>query len=40
MVSREMNAQIAAALVGILLLFTLPMALDIPIDSTTKSLSF
>lgn len=37
MVSREMNAQIAAALVGILLLFTLPMALDIPVDSTTNA---
>lgn len=36
MVSREMNAQIAAALVGILLLFTIPMALDVPINSTTN----
>jgi hypothetical protein len=36
MISREMNAQIAAALVGILLLFTVPMAIDVPINSTTN----
>ncbi|MCU4719331.1 hypothetical protein [Halapricum hydrolyticum] len=37
MVLRETNAQIAAALVGILLLFALPVTFDIPVGSTMNA---